>query len=396
LPEILGGKLYMYLWQKILIAVVIIGGILATIVLSIFVFLLGAQLVENEMLIEALERDLNVALQIPHEQVATAFRVIEPTRQGSTFNPMNVERVPIPQSLHNDSFVSDPALLTNAIWRIGLNAGGIITYDMLSFETIFPTDRFHLIEVGTFSPRLMPGDFVDIRMTTPDAMSFVVFPKMRILNVFPSGLEVVMSETEYMILQGLLIDMALNPGSVLRAYAYIDSALQPALYGTYIPPQEIISFMNLNMNMIFPYAESLDINSMRRIIESSQPEHRLTILNPMTEEQRIRQRRNSIVGSLERQSSNLSIARNAWVSQIREYYSERGETWAGEVILETDTPTTVGMIVNPDGTFTNPETGQTFFADGTPQIGIGDMVNIPQNQQQDADLQNFFGGGGNQ
>jgi hypothetical protein len=52
------------------------------------------------------------------------------------------------------------------------------------------------------------------------------------------------------------------------------------------------------------------------------------------------------------------------------------------------------MVVNPDGTFTNPETGQTFFADGTPQIGIGDMVNIPQSGQQEAELQNFFGGGG--
>ena len=380
----------MYLWQKILIGVVI----LAIIGLSIFVFFQRRQILEHETHIEALQRDLHVALQIPHEQVSSAFRVIEPTRQGSTFNSMNVELVPIPQSLHNDSFVSDPALLTNAVWRIGLNAGGIITYDMLSFETIFPTDRFHLIEVGAFSPRLMPGDFVDIRMTTPDAMSFVIFPKIRILNVFPTGLEVVLSETEYMILQGLLIDMALNPGSALRAYAYIDSALQPALYATYIPPQEIISFMNLNMNMIFPYAEALDINAMRRIIEAGQPEHRLNILNPLTEEQRIRQRRNSIVNSLERQSQNLSSARSAWVSQIREYYNARGEVWMGEVILSTDTPTTGGMIVNPDGTFTNPETGQTFFADGTPQIGIGDMVNIPQNQQQEADLQNFFGGGG--
>jgi len=379
----------MYLWQKILIGVII----LTVIGLSVFVFFQRRQILEHETHIEALQRDLHVALQIPHEQVSSAFRVIEPTRQGSTFNPMNVELVPIPQSLHNDSFVSDPALLTNAVWRIGLNAGGIITYDMLSFETIFPTDRFHLVEVGAFSPRLMPGDFVDIRMTTPDSMSFVVFPKIRILNVFPTGLEVVLSETEYMILQGLLIDMALNPGSVLRAYAYIDSALQPALYATYIPPQEIVSFMNLNMNMIFPYAESLDINSMRRIIEAGQPEHRLNILNPLTEEQRIRQRRNSIVNSLERQSQNLSSARSAWVSQIREYYNSRGEVWMGEVVLATETPTTDGMVVNSDGTFTNPETGQTFFADGTPQIGIGDMVNIPQNQQEEAGLQNFFEGG---
>lgn len=379
----------MYLWQKILIGVVVV----ALIGLSVWVFFQRRQIMEHETHIEALQRDLHVALQIPHEQVSTAFRVLAPTRQGSTFNPMNVELVPIPASLHNDSFVSDPALLTNAVWRIGLNAGGIITYDMLSFETIFPTDRFHLIEVGAFSPRLMPGDFVDIRMTTPDAMSFVVFPKIRILNVFPTGLEIVLSETEYMILQGLLIDMALNPGSQLRAYAYIDSALQPALYATYIPPQEIISFMNLNMNMIFPYAESLDINNMRRIIEAGQPEHRLNILNPLTEEQRIRQRRNSIVTSLDRQSQNMSSARSAWVSQIREYYNARGEVWMGEVILATDTPTTVQMIVNPDGTFTNPDTGQTFFADGTPQIGIGDMVNIPQNQQEEAELQNFFGGG---
>ena len=377
----------MYLWQKILIGVLCV----TIISFAVWVFFQRRQIQEHETHIEALQRDLHIALQIPHEQVTSVFRVLAPTRQGSTFNPMNVELVPIPASLHNNSFISDPGLLTNAVWRIGLNSGGIITYDMLSFETIFPTDRFHLIEVDAFSPRLMPGDFVDVRMTTPDALSFVVFPKMRVLNVFPSGLEVVLSEAEYMILQGLLIDIALNPGTVLRAYAYIDSALQPALYATYIPPQEIISFMNLNMNMIFPYAETLDINNMRRIIEAGQPDHRLNILNPQTEEQRIRSRRNSIVTSLERQTRNLNQARSAWVAQIREEYSRRGEVWPGEIILETEVPTTVNMIVNPDGTFTNPETGQTFFADGTPQIGIGDMVNIPQTGVPEADLQDFWG-----
>ena len=174
----------MYLWQKILIVV----AVLAIIGLTIYIFMQRRQLLENETHIENLRRDLHVALQIPHEQVSSVFRVVEPTRQGSTFNPLNVEIVPIPESLRNDSFVNDPALLTNAVWRIGVNAGGIITYDMLSFETIFPTDRFHLIEIGAFSPRLMPGDFVDIRMTTPDAMSFVVFPKIRVLNIFPTGL----------------------------------------------------------------------------------------------------------------------------------------------------------------------------------------------------------------
>ena len=145
------------------------------------------------------------------------------------------------------------------------------------------------------------------------------------------------------------------------------------------------------MNMIFPYADSLDINSMRRIIEAGQPAHRLNILNPMTEEQRVRQRQNAITATMENQTRNMTQARNAWVSQVRNYYMERGELWEGEFILETDIPTTGSMIVNPDGTFTNTETGQTFYPDGTPQFGLEDMVNTPQTENQEAD---FTGGEG--
>jgi len=380
-------------WQKILVGVLII----AVLGLGFLSFTLNRTINEQETTIAQLQIDLANAMNQPVEQTQSIFRVVEQTRIGTLFNPTNVEVVQIPNSLMSEAFVTDPEMLRNSIWRISLEAEGLITHDMLAFEPVGPTDRFRVIPVSAFSPSLRVGDFVDFRMITPDGLDFVVFPQKRIINIFDAGLEVILNETEWMVFLGAMADLAIYSGSVFYADRYVDPALQNRMFATYIPPRHIIDFMNINRNMIFPYADYMDIEGMRALFEATQPWYRYqhTMFNNTI--QAIRHREAAIVGAVGRQMGAMNQARTQYVQMMREYYARQGLEWEGagpSQVAQTGAMSGGGAVnqpgsnvgqVNPDGTWFD-SAGTLRHPDGTPVIGTQQMINYGGPDQEEADI----------
>ena len=368
------------------IAVGVLGGLLV-IVTIVAIMRHNAFLAEQEAHAQT-QAQLNAMQLHVAEATVNIFRVSQSVNQGTLFNPALVEVVPIPESLLHERYVRNPSLLQGAIWRIPMAAGGIITYDMLVFEPIHPTDRFHVVTVNSFTPSLITGSFVDVRMITPEGIDFVVLPRMRVVNIYTSGLEMVLSETQWMIYLGAIIDRALNPGTVLYASMYVDPGLQPPLYATYVPPRHIVEFMNINRNMLFPYVDGTDVVDVRAFIESTFPrnQYRHTLFH--TAEAAIRDRERSIIGAMQSQSGASIRARSEFVQFMRNYYAAQNRTWDGDQTQHTqvDTPGvqagTVGQgalnqqpgQVRPGGTWIDDQ-GVERNPDGSPVIQITDLFN---------------------
>ena len=375
---------------------------IAIIAAGIFGFIQHRNLNEEREAHASTKQQLN-ALQADQqitEATVQIFRVSQDVNQGTLFNPALVEVVPIPESLLHDRYVRNPAALQGAIWRLPLKANSIITYDMLVFEPIHPTDRLHVVTVEAFTPSLIPGAFVDIRMHTPEGIDFVVLPRMRVVNIYSTGLEMVLSETQWMIYLGALIDRALNPGTILYAGMYVDPGLQPALYATYVPPRHIIEFMNVNRNMLFPYVDGTDVVEIRHFIESTFPRnlYRHTLFT--TPEQAIRDRESRIAGAMMNQRSATTRARGEFVAFMQMLYAERGEVWEGDRAHHVQVGAanvqggTVGQgalnqqpgQIRPGGTWVDDQ-GVERNPDGSPVIQISDLFDTgTQNQQQQAEF----------
>jgi hypothetical protein len=391
----------MELWQKI---VMIVMGVIILVFATLFILQIRATSA-RDLTISGLEQDLRAAVTQVHTPEATTsiFRVTEPVRAGTLFNPNVVEVIQMPVSHMSPAYITDPELLRNAIWRIGLEVFGHITYDMLAFEPIFPTDRFHIIMVNAVTPSLELGDFVDIRMITPDGMDFIVLPKKRVVNIYDSGLEMILSEAEWMIYIGALIDQFMHRGTILYASKYVDPALQPRLYSTYIPPREIVDFMNINRNMLFPYREGMDIEGMRAFIESTQPWHRYASTMFNSHIQMIRQREQQIGSALQSQVGAMNIARQEFSNFMRSYYEAQGRVWQGGSIQHSQVATSgvaggsgQGVLpqgqtgagvtqVNPDGTWRDAG-GTLRRPDGTPVIQDSDIIGWSPNLPDEADI----------
>lgn len=388
----------MEIWQKVLLAVL---AILLVIAVSFNIIKIRQVKALKEDIVE-LQNQLS---ELKKEEPKVTVLRVHPDyniKSGTIFDPSVIEVALLPESLSSPAYVTDINMLKDGIWRINVRGGGLITTDMLALEPVYPTDRYHLIMVDAVTPSTQVGDFVDLRMITPDGIDLVVLPKKRITNIYSSGLEFVLSEAELMIYEGAILDRAMHRGTILYGSKYVDPSLQNKLYSMYIPPDEVVDYMNLNRNMLFPYIESSDIEGMRAYIESTQPwnKYGASLFNTALEE--IRDTEQKTTGAIGSQAGAMRKARQEFIEFMKaeaqkegyEYrntdtgVSQSGNTEPnpaqGNISGQTSTNT-----INSDGTYTD-SNGTLRYPDGTPVIQANDIVNTAgqQRREDEAPLDN--------
>lgn len=327
-------------------------------------------------------------------------------KSGTLFDPTTVEFQKWNRKYVSPNIVVDSSLLTDNIWKINVSAGSPITSDMLTKESYGPTDRLQLVLVDAITPSLEVGDYVDIRMVTPYGINYVVMSKKRITNIYESGIEIVMSEAELMMYQGLLIDQYMNPGTMVYTSKYLAPTLQKAMYTMYVPPKDIVDYMKINANMLYPYLASDDVQGLRSYIESTQP---WTLYGPSTFQtvtQGIIDKQTKIASSNNAIGSAMKAARAQYIQRQQELAQANGVFYVNQGSATSQVPgqgsnvttqtnssngdsTGKNTTMNPDGTYTGAD-GVTRNSAGQPVISPSDLgggTNAPslgqvQQQQQ--------------
>ncbi|MFF2798090.1 SAF domain-containing protein [Lysinibacillus xylanilyticus] len=224
------------------------------------------------------------------------------------------------------NMLTDLSLVKDKIWKIDVSAEGPVTADMLAQEQYGPTDRLQLVIVDAVTPSLQVGDYIDLRMITPYGVNYVVMSKKRVTNIYDSGIEVVMSEAELMVYSGLLIDQYMNPGTMVYTSKYLDPTLQKSTYTMYVPPQDILDYMKVNANMLYPYLTSDNVQGLRSYIESTQP---WTLYGPSTFQtvtQSIISKQEKITRSNNSLAASMKSARSEFVRRQAELAAQNGQT----------------------------------------------------------------------
>jgi hypothetical protein len=309
-------------------------------------------------------------------------------KSGTLFDATTVEFQKWNRKYVSPNIVVDSSLLTNNIWKINVSAGSPITADMLTKESYGPTDRLQLVLLDAITPSLEVGDYIDIRMKTPYGIDYVIMSKKRVTNIYESGIEIVMSEAELMVYQGLLIDKYMNPGTIVYTSKYLDPTLQKAMYTMYVPPKDIVDYMKINANMLYPYLASDDVQGLRSYIESTQP---WTLYGPSTFQtvtQGIIDKQTKIASSNSAIGSAMKSARAQYIQRQQElaqsngvFYINQGSatsqiaTSGSNATTKSNTDITdsstsaKNTTINPDGTYTG--------ADGVKRTSSGQAVISP-------------------
>lgn len=295
-------------------------------------------------------------------------------KSGTTTDEKTLEFQQWDRKYLSENMITDINLAKDKLLKIDVSTGSPITADMLATEVYGPTDRLQLVIVDALTPSLEVGDYIDLRMITPYGVNYVVMAKKRISNIYDSGVEVVMSEAELMVYSGLLIDQYMNPGTMVYTSKYLDPTLQKSTYTMYVPPSDILDYMKVNANMLYPYLTSDNVQGLRSYIESTQP---WTLYGPSTFQtatQSIIAKQEKITRSNNSLASSMKSARSEYTQRQAELAAQQGQTApnqsAGSSQTTTVTPPAGG---DASGQYVDSQ-GVTRDAQGNPVINPGDLT----------------------
>lgn len=198
----------------------------------------------------------------------TCYTVVNNVKAGDEINALELDTMTMPSSTVTSQHVTDPSLIDGRVFKIAVNPGTPITYNMTMSEVIEDDMRDRDIILDRITVGIQEGDYIDIRMTMPYGDDYVVLSHKRVYGLNGDTIKLYLSESEWMTYQGAMIDYYLNSqyGATIYADRYIEPGLQQDAVKYYAVPTNIAALMQKDPNII-DKKEISDLNDWRSSIE---------------------------------------------------------------------------------------------------------------------------------
>lgn len=198
----------------------------------------------------------------------TVYTVAGAVKAGDVVEDENIATMTMYSSLLTDQFVTDSSEITDRYFKIAVNPGTPITYNMVMDEELDDTARDRDIILDHHTVGLQPGDYIDIRMTMPYGDDYIVISHKRVQEINENTIKLYLTELEWNTYLGAMVDWALNAeyGCTLYADRYVEPGLQTAAVNFYAVPTNIAALLQKNPNIVNK-EEAANLNEWRRSIE---------------------------------------------------------------------------------------------------------------------------------
>lgn len=182
-------------------------------------------------------------------QCVTVKSTVKP---GDPVTEEVLDYVTCPSSIVTDQFVTNTQDVIGRVFKIGVNKGTPLMSNMTMEEVIDDDMRDRDIILDRITVGIRVGDYVDIRMTMPYGDEYVVIPHKRVYALNDNTIKLYLSEYEWALYQGAMVDYYLNQpyGCTIYADRYIEPGLQNAAIAYYAPPNNIAAMIAKNPNIL--------------------------------------------------------------------------------------------------------------------------------------------------
>lgn len=198
----------------------------------------------------------------------TVYTVNTAVKAGDEITQDNIETMKMYSSLLTEQFVTNPDDIMGRYFKIAVNPGTPILYNMAMDEELEDSARDRDIALDRLTVGLEVGDYIDIRMTMPYGDDYVVLPHKRIYAINDNTIKLHLNEYEWNVYQGALIDYFLNAeyGCTIYGDKYIEPGIQNDAVAFYAVPTNIAALLQKNPNII-DKQEAASLNEWRKSIE---------------------------------------------------------------------------------------------------------------------------------
>lgn len=195
----------------------------------------------------------------------TVYRLTRDVSRDETLKPEDLESVSVPLTLSHPLLLQDQAQILDQEASRPLKSGMLIYQDMIYLKSEIPDD-LRVIELSqVIMPiQMAPGDDVDVRISFPSGLDYVVLSKKRIENLLKPGgddqgqqinqaislMTLHLTSEEILRLSSALVDAYIKEGTYLYATVYVDSEFQNPAQITYPSNEDVQKLMKDDPNVL--------------------------------------------------------------------------------------------------------------------------------------------------
>lgn len=220
----------------------ILGTLLVTGIIIVFLFIQLNGLQQEKKKTEAAMKKVYVATQDIRSGEKVSFDKLKQVAVSNSVIPANVLSV---------------ELTDNTIAKIALNAGTILTNDMIQESDAKTTNDLRKQEYNMviLPSQIQDGDYVDIRLRLSNGVDYIVASKKEVtipeIGGVPSASTIIvnMNETETMVMSNAIIEAYIDRGALLYVTTYVEPGMQGTVIPTYVPSGAVQNAINSNPNI---------------------------------------------------------------------------------------------------------------------------------------------------
>ena len=215
----------------------------------------------------------NLNRQIEEEEALKvyAYVVSETIKSGETVDELKLQYVETTLggvdttnlvTTLNTEEVEDPATgEVNIVYtqkaKVDLNPGTVLTNDLL-YEGDAITSDVRTQEYNVIQPpsQLQTGDYIDVRLRTPDGRDLIVISYKEVTIPQIAGVDSTnsmwldLNEEEILMMSCAIVESYQMNGAILYATRYVEPGIQEAATPTYLPNAETITLIRNDPNIV--------------------------------------------------------------------------------------------------------------------------------------------------
>lgn len=199
----------------------------------------------------------------------TVYTVSSAVKAGDEILEENIEPMKMYSSLLTEQYVTDISDIIGRYFKIAVNPGTPIMFNMAMDEELDDTVRDHDILLDSIPVGTEVGDYIDIRITFPYGDDYIVLSHKRIYGISENTIKLYMTEYEWNVYLGALVDYYINEslGTTIYGVKYVEPGIQQDAIAYYSVPTNIQTLLQKNPNIIDKEGAA-SLNAWRESLEA--------------------------------------------------------------------------------------------------------------------------------
>ncbi|MBR6033183.1 MAG: hypothetical protein IKP28_00265 [Clostridia bacterium] len=137
------------------------------------------------------------------------------------------------------------------IAKVNMSANTVITSELFARSDEIASNDLRLQEYNMLSLpiKLQAGDYIDVRLTLPNGLEYIVLPKKKVLEIMENTIWLKLTQDEILTMSNAIVEAYIITGSKLTVNTYVEPGLQEAATPTYAVSEEIYNLIQNDPNI---------------------------------------------------------------------------------------------------------------------------------------------------